>query len=131
IEDKITFHGRKPIEMMPIYYSNADGLIVSLKKDDIISYTLPGKVQTYMASRKPIIGSIDGEAAEVIEKSKCGLVSPAEDVQKLSESLNEFCSMNSEERKKLGDNGYNYYKQNFTKKIFMDNLIKDMEEISK
>lgn len=131
IEDKITFHGRKPIEMMPTYYSNADGLIVSLKKDDIISYTLPGKVQTYMASRKPIIGSIDGEAAEVIEKSKCGLVSPAEDVQKLSESLNEFCSMNSEERKKLGDNGYNYYKQNFTKKIFMDNLIKDMEEISK
>lgn len=131
IEDQITFHGRKPVESMPMYYSNADGLIVSLKKDDIISYTLPGKVQTYMASGKPIIGSIDGEAAEVIEKSKCGLVSPAEDIQKLADNLNKFCSMNSEIRKQLGNNGFEYYKVNFTKEIFINNLIKDMEEISK
>lgn len=131
VKDRITFHGRKPVELMPKYYENADGLIVSLKNDDIISYTLPGKVQTYMASGKMIMGSINGEAAEIIEESKCGLVSPAEDVQMLSDNLNKFCRMNIEDRKQFGHNGFEYYKANFTKEMFMKNLITNMEEMSK
>lgn len=126
----ITFHGRKPIELMPQYYSESDALIVSLKKDKEISYTLPGKVQSYMASAKPIIGSIDGEAADVIKLSNCGLVSPSEDAQMLSENLQKFCNLKPEKRRDFGKNGFNYYKKNFTKEIFMDKLISDLEELS-
>lgn len=130
INDKVTFHGRKPVELMPKFYANADALIVSLKDDDVISYTLPGKVQTYMASRKPIIGSINGEAANIIKTSKCGFVSPAEDVQLLSENIKAFSELNTAKRDALGENGYVYYINNFTKETFMNSLIKDMGELS-
>ena len=47
------------MEGMQQFYQIADAMLVTLKKDDIISMTLPGKVQSYMAARKPIIGAID------------------------------------------------------------------------
>lgn len=55
----IIFYGRRPINEMEIFYQMADAMIVTLKKDDIISMTLPGKVQSYMAASKPIIGAIN------------------------------------------------------------------------
>lgn len=55
----IIFYGRRPMEGMQQFYQIADAMLVTLKKDDIISMTLPGKVQSYMAARKPIIGAID------------------------------------------------------------------------
>lgn len=55
----IIFYGRKSLSEIEVFYKMADAMIVTLKKDDIISMTLPGKVQSYMAARKPIIGSSD------------------------------------------------------------------------
>ena len=49
---------------MPYFFSCADMLLVSLKKDPIFSITIPNKVQSYMACGKPIIGSIEGEGKE-------------------------------------------------------------------
>ena len=46
---------------MPQFYEMADAFLVTLKANKAISFTLPNKVQSYMAAGKPIIGSIDGE----------------------------------------------------------------------
>ncbi|MDW4260926.1 glycosyltransferase family 4 protein [Staphylococcus saprophyticus] len=129
--DRVLFYGRKPMESMPSYYQKADALIVSLKKDEIISYTLPGKVQSYMASGKPLIGSIDGEASNIINEANCGLVSQAEDSKSLAENFDKFCYMEQKEKERLGENGKNFYKENFTKEIFMNSLIKDLKGASK
>ena len=46
----VIFHGRQPLEKMPAYYRMADAMLVTLKDDPVLSLTLPGKVQTYMAA---------------------------------------------------------------------------------
>ena len=56
ISDKFYFLGTHPPEKMPYYFSCADALFISLKKADIFSYTIPGKLQSYLACGKPIIG---------------------------------------------------------------------------
>jgi len=71
--DNIIFHGQYPTTEMPKFYELADAFLVTLKNDKMISYTLPGKVQTYMASGKPIIGAINGEAAMIINISQACL----------------------------------------------------------
>lgn len=131
LNEKVIFHGRKPIDSMPSYYQKADALIVSLKSDEVISYTLPGKVQTYMASGKPLIATINGETANIINEANCGLVSKAEDITKLAENFDRFCQMEEKDREKLGENGIKFYKEHFTKEIFMDSLIKDLEGVPK
>lgn len=125
---KIKFHGRKPVEQMKSVMENSDALLVTMKNDEVISYTLPAKVQSYLKSGKFIIGSINGEAADVIKESKAGIVSPAEDVQALIENINKFLD-NLEFYKAKGKNGPIYYNENFGKDKFIEILLKDMESL--
>lgn len=122
--NNIIFHGRKPLSEMPIYYSLADAMLVTLGDDDIISMTLPGKIQSYMVAGKPIIGAIKGEAAKVIKDSNCGFVGMAEDSKKLAENVKKFICLSVNQRNQLGANGRSYYEKYFDRKIYMDKLEK-------
>lgn len=123
--NQVIFHGRKPLEEMPKYYSMADAMLVTMKKDSVLSMTLPGKVQTYMAAGKPIIGAIDGEASIVISDSVSGVCGPAEDAKKLAENVRAFIQM---DRRLLGRNAREYYEEYFEKQMFLDKLKKTFEE---
>lgn len=126
---KVKFHGRKPVEQMKSVMENSDALLVTMKNDEVISYTLPAKVQSYLKSGKFIIGSINGEAANVIKESKAGIVSPAEDEIKLAENINLFVN-NYDEFKKSGFRGTEYYNNNFGKDKFIQILLNDFKDIT-
>lgn len=118
--NNIIFYGRKPINEMPQYYSFADAMLITLKNDKTISYTLPGKVQSYMAAHKPIIGSINGETKRVIKEANCGYCCAADDYKELSKIILEFCDSN--QQRLMGENGYDYYIKNYSKKSFISAL---------
>jgi glycosyltransferase involved in cell wall biosynthesis len=118
----ITFHGRHPLEDMPKFYDMADAFVVTLKNDEFISYTLPGKIQSYMASGKPIIGAINGETAIMINESCCGLSCDAEDYEALVKIILQFAE-DKENRQKYGDCSKAYYESNFSSDSFFSNLI--------
>ncbi len=125
----IKFHGRRPVEEMPQYYAMADAMLITLKANKTLSLTLPGKVQSYMASGKPIIGAIDGETRLVIEKAACGFICEAENYKALAKLINEFCMSN--EREQMGRNAHNFYLDNYDKETFMnsiENALLDLEE---
>lgn len=122
--ENIIFHGRKTLEEMPKYYAMADAMLVTMKKNPILSLTLPGKVQTYMAAGKPMIGAIDGETARVIGEAQCGICTPAEDAEQLAESVRNFVFMGKE---MLGKNARKYYEEHFDKKVFMDRLVRILD----
>lgn len=116
--DNVVFYGRRPLEEMPQFYAKADAMLVTLASDPVISLTLPGKVQSYMAVGKPIIGAIDGEARVVIKDAKCGFCGKAEDKYELAENIRKF--IKSDDRLSMGLNARNYYINNFEEKLFMD-----------
>lgn len=116
----VTFYGRRPLEEMPYFYNKADAMIVTLKADPILSYTLPGKVQSYMAVGKPIIGAINGEAADVINNSGCGFCGKAEDVDELVSNIRKFVKFNNKEI--LCINSRAFYEKEFNRVKFMDRL---------
>ena len=120
--DNVIFYGRRPLEEMPEFYAMADAMLVTLAKNDVISRTLPGKVQSYMAAGKPIIAAIDGECQTIINEAECGLVCNAEDYKMLSKILYE-----NKQFMKMGENAYSYYKQNFSKSSFFKILIEKLE----
>jgi len=64
--ENIKFYGQHPINEMPAFYELADAFLITMKAHKEISYTLPNKVQSYMAAGKPILGAIDGETRLVI-----------------------------------------------------------------
>ena len=126
---RVTFYGKKPLSEMPIYYKKADAMLVSLMKDPVLSLTLPGKVQTYMAAGKPLICSADGETAEVVKEADCGLCSGAEDAEALAENVRKFClDAGADAKRKYAENSAEWYRKNFTGEIFFGGLEKVLAE---
>lgn len=119
IDNKVIFLGRKPVEEMPKYYNIADALLVTLGNDKLFTITVPAKIQSYMASGKPILGAISGEGNNVIKESNCGLACEAEDYKKLAELAQQMYMMTEKERKTLGKNGLRYFKKNFDRELLL------------
>ncbi|MBP3372397.1 MAG: glycosyltransferase family 4 protein, partial [Clostridia bacterium] len=128
LDEKITFYGRKPLSDMPIYYGMADAMLVSMKNDLSVNDTLPGKVQSYMAAGKPILGSIAGETPYVINKAQCGLCAPPDDPEAFAEVVRQFLAVQDADG--MGERGKAYYTQHFTKQKHMDKLEKMLFELA-
>lgn len=125
---RMTFYGRKPVEEMPKYYAMADAMIVTLKANKALALTLPGKVQSYMAAGKPILGSIDGETRHVIEKAACGFTCEAENYKVLAKLIKEFCI--SDKKEQMGKNAKCFYIEHYEKEKFitvLENELFDLE----
>lgn len=118
--NNITFYGRRPLVEMPNFYTKADAMLVTLKADPVLSLTLPGKVQSYMAVGKPIIGAIDGETAAVIKEAGCGYCGKADDADELVKNIELF--MNSDEKELMGLNARAFYEAYFEQQKFMDTI---------
>lgn len=121
----VIFHGRKPLEEMPAYYAMADAMLVTMQPDPVLSLTLPGKVQTYLAAGKPVIGAIDGEAAAVIQAADCGFCAPAGDAQALADCARRFADT---DRTSMGRNARSFYEAHFSKERFLDTLEAVLQE---
>lgn len=119
--DNVIFYGRRPLEEMPKFYSMADAMIVTLAKNDVISKTLPGKVQSYMAAGKPIIAAIDGECQTIIKEAGCGFVCAGEDFISLSRIFISFKKVNIDS---LRIKSLNYFNINYKKTIFFEFINK-------
>ena len=122
LETNFNFIGSFPPTEMPKFFSQADALLVSLKKNKIFSLTIPSKVQSYLASGKPVIGSLDGSGAQIIIDAKCGVVSPSEDIFELSKNIKEIISMDKYKLNEMGKNGRHYYEKEFDRKFLLDRL---------
>ena len=122
----VIFYGRKPLSEMPKFYSMADAMLITMEKDPIISMTLPGKIQTYMAAGKLIIGAIDGEASLVIKEACCGYCGKAGDYKELSENIKKFID-NISKKEILESNSFLFYKKNFNKDTFFNKLFSSIK----
>jgi len=119
--ENVIFYGQHPVTEMPRFYDLADAFLITLKANKFISYTLPNKVQSYMAAGKPIIGAIDGETQIVIQEANCGYCSKAEDYIGLAQNIKKFAK-DKEKHKILGENARRYYDNHFSKSVFMKQI---------
>lgn len=114
--------GRHPVECMPSFFASADALLVSLKADPIFALTIPGKVQSYLASGRPLLGMLDGEGARVIEESGAGLVAPSGDAEALASHARSLADLSVEARARMGENGRQFGKRHFNRGVLMSQL---------
>lgn len=120
--DNVLLLGRHPLEEMPALFACADALLVSLKTNDVFEKTIPGKVQAYLASGKPILGMINGEAARVINESGAGLSCDSGDATALADITFHLAMMDPEHRVSMGRAGRDYYLINYSKFSLLSRL---------
>jgi colanic acid biosynthesis glycosyl transferase WcaI len=123
LENQVLLLGRFPVQRMPAFYAQADALLVSLKKDPAFSLTIPGKVQSYLAAGRPIIGMLDGEGADVIKRAGAGMVCPAGDSAALAETIQRFAETSIDQRRYMGEKGRAYSKTEFDRNTLVSRLL--------
>ena len=114
--------GQRPVETMPSHFALADAMLVTLRRDPVFALTIPSKIQSYMACGRPIVASLDGEGAQVVRASSCGLACPAEDVQALAEAVLTLYRLPRADRERMGTNGRTYYLEHFDRERLLDRL---------
>lgn len=120
--DNVLLLGRHPLEKMPGLFANADALLVSLKTNDVFEKTIPGKVQAYLASGRPLLGMINGEAARVIGESGAGLTCASGDAGGLANITLALAKTDSMKLKAMGESGRQYYLSNYSKALLLTRL---------
>lgn len=115
--------GRFSTEQMPLFFKQADAMLVSLKDEFIFSLTVPSKVQCYMASKKPILSMLNGAGNDVINESKSGFIANAGDYHELAENAIKCESLSKREIESLGQNSFKYYQKHFSKRKIIDSFI--------
>lgn len=128
LSDVVYMMGRHPLEAMPAFFSKADVLFLSLKNDYIFTLTTPAKLQAYMASGKPVLAMIDGDARQLIEDSGCGLACNAGDAEAFALSVMKMKEMPEDELRAYGKRGRSYFDAHFRKDGCIDNLCSLLDE---
>lgn len=123
----VHFVGRVDNRFMSWIYDHSDVLLVSLIDENIFSYTIPAKLQACLAAAKPIIASINGEAAEVIQASGAGLTCNSEDAEALAQCVSDVYAMSCDERLRMGEAGYTYFLEHFEMSRQAQHLIELLE----
>ena len=109
---------------MPSFFRHADALLVNLLNKKVFNMTIPGKIPFYLASGIPIIGMICGEGAEIIKKSKSGLVCDSGDYKNLAKIILKMINLDKLALKEMGLNGQKYALKEFSKVKLINKLNK-------
>jgi len=126
--DKVHVLGRRAMESMPAYFSLADTMLVTLRDDPVMATTIPGKVQSYLACGKPIVGALNGSGQAVIQESGAGYCVASDDVESFAESVLKMSELTPNQRETMGKKAREYYLENFDREHLVAQLESWMSE---
>ena len=118
---KIT--GRYPLSDIPEILSKADALLITLKKSEVFSKTIPAKLQSYMSVGRPILTICDGITSKIINQSNSGFTANSGDYIKFAQNIELIKKLKREELDILGENSKKYFKNNFSRKYVYNKII--------
>ena len=130
LEHSFIMLGRYSIERMPSFYKHADALLVSLKDEPIFSMTIPGKLQSYLAAGIPVLAMLNGEGAEIVNRSGAGLSCQAGDGRALAANVLKLSNMSIDERQVMGERGMAMSRNEFDRSMLISRLLSWFEELA-
>ena len=121
---RILFHGKQVREDMAKFYKASDFLIVSLIDDPIFSVTVPAKIQSYIAAKKPILAIINGDTADIVKDNHLGLHVDPSDINLISKVLEKCIDMPKSKKNSFIVNNDKLSQTTFNKDVIINDLTK-------
>lgn len=127
LEETVFTLGRYPVETMPLFFKQADVMLVTLNDDPLFRLYAPAKISAYMAAARPIIAVLNGEGADVINEAGCGWCLSAGDAEGFARLVIELSQSDRVLLEKKGMKGLEYYNKYFIKEKCLEHLDRIME----
>lgn len=129
--ENVLFLPNQPRSVMPALLNLAYATIVPLKRLDLFKAALPSKMFESMATERPIVASLWGEAAVLVESAECGIVVEAENAPQIADAVVKLTA-DPELAKSLGANGRRYVEEHFDRKeiaLRFDRLLREVASL--
>lgn len=126
LADCFFFERFHPIEDIPRYTQIASCLLACLVKSPLLECTIPAKVMSYIASGKPIILAMDGEANEWINKSGCGFAGKSGNADELISNIKKMYALTPEERAIMGKRSRELHLKEFERNTNLKKMLRFM-----
>lgn len=130
LQKNVIFYGNQKREDMPRFYKMADALLITLRGNNEVGDTMPGKMQMYMTTGKPVFGAINGAANQIIYEAKCGSCVKAGDAKGLAAIMRDFIE-HPGAYVDCGKNARKYFCNHFTLEHYMNGLEKELQSLVK
>ena len=85
-----------------------------MKNTQLFAQTVPAKLQTYLATGKPIISAISGEARDLLIQNDCGLTVNSEDKEALIDVFQNLDNVSFSDYEDFSKNSFKLYKEQFS-----------------
>jgi glycosyltransferase involved in cell wall biosynthesis len=105
----VRFLGRRQFWEMPEINALADALLVHLRDLPFFAATVPSKTQVSLASGRPVIMAVRGDAAEIVERAGAGVVCTPEDPEAIVQAVLSLYRRSAADRDAIGARGRAYY----------------------
>jgi glycosyltransferase involved in cell wall biosynthesis len=121
---RIVFHGKQVREDMAKFYKASDFLIVSLIDESIFSVTVPAKIQSYIAAKKPILAIINGDTADIVKDNHLGLHVDPSNISLISKVFEKCIDMSKSKKNSFTVNNDKLSQTTFSKELIINDLTK-------
>jgi glycosyltransferase involved in cell wall biosynthesis len=123
-QSNIIFYGRKPAIEMSAYFKASHFLIISLINAKVFSITVPSKLQTYIAAKRPIIGIITGDTANIITENDLGLCADPDNLDNILDVFMRCIDMTEKQKYSFSKKNITLLQTVFNKEKIIDKLLK-------
>jgi glycosyltransferase involved in cell wall biosynthesis len=123
----IKFLPNQPKQTMPDLLNLAYATIIPLRRLDLFKSALPSKMFESMATAKPIVASLWGEAADLIESAGCGIVVAPEDAAGMRDAVERLAADPALARR-LGEKGRQHVQAHFDRELTAGRFLELLQE---
>jgi len=120
----ITFVDHQPKAMMPLFLCAADACLVPLRRHKLFEGTIPSKIFEAMASGRPILLGVQGEAEKILTDAEAGIPVEPENPAALAKAILRLAG-DPELGRELGESGADYVRDHFDRTV----LAREMMDI--
>jgi colanic acid biosynthesis glycosyl transferase WcaI len=120
--------GQRPGEEMPRLFAQADVLLATLRREPIFAYTIPSKIQSYLACGRPVIAAMEGEGGRIVRSAGAGWAVPPEDPDALAEAVRAASRASRSELDAMGNRGEAWFREHFEREKLLSRLEGFLQE---
>ncbi|MFC4016573.1 glycosyltransferase family 4 protein [Micromonospora sp. GCM10011542] len=118
--DNVRFLGRRPPEQMPQLYAAADWQLICLRDMPAVRSAVPSKLQAALACGAPVIASLGGDAATLVQSAGVGLTCAPEDWRALAGRFVEAGALPVAVRAEMGRRARQLYRERMSLRVGVD-----------
>ncbi len=127
--NNVVFLPPVPMSRVGAYLNSADALLVHLRKDPLFHITIPSKTQAYMAVGKPIIMGVEGDAANLVERSGGGALTEPENAESIAAAIETLAAVGVTELQVLSARSKDFYTRELSVRVGVDRFARVFRDL--